>query len=229
MADNKLQTAEKEVKKLDEFKDSEENKKAIAEAEGSINKKGKSNDKKKAAKKKEVVEIEREYIVPLRRGFLNVPKYKRAKKAVKILKEFMARHMGVRDGDLNKIKIDRYLNNEIWFRGIKKPMGKVRVFAKKIDGIVYVELAELPDVVRFAKAREEKRKTKVEKVKPKKVEKEKEEKTEEEKTEEVEDKKAETEREAKIEKAAVKELKHTAKAMTGKQEKQLIRRKAMKR
>ncbi len=207
---------EVEIKKLDDFKDSDENKEVIKKIEDSkkIESKPKVANEKK--KKSEVVELEREYVVPLRRGFLKVPRYRRAKKAVRILKEFMVQHMGVRDGDLRKIKIDGYLNNEIWFRGIKKPMGKVRVRAKKIDGIVYVELIDLPDVVKFAKAREEKKKLAVEKVKPKKkAEKEKEiaDKDKDgidDKVEEKEDKKAEAEREMKIEKAAVKEIKHTA-------------------
>ena len=44
------------------------------------------------------IELEREYIVPLKRGSLKVPRYKRAKKAVKTLKEFLAKHMKVNMG-----------------------------------------------------------------------------------------------------------------------------------
>ena len=241
----------KEVKKLDDVKDTPENKAAIAESEGKVvdakeiektkemikttleadPNKIKENIKKEMGKaeskvavekvskkdKKDKVELEREYVVPLRRGFLNVPRYRRAKKAVRVLKEFMVRHMNVRDGDLKKIKIDGYLNNELWFRGIKKPMGKVKVRAKKIDGIVYVELAEIPDVVRYAKAREEKRKMAAEKIKPKKIKAEKEDEVADkdkdgvdDKKEEAESKKAGAEKAMKVEKAAAKELKHTA-------------------
>jgi len=163
-----LASVKKEVKKLDDVKDSPGNKAVIAEAEGkTVGDENKprtartdtdSGKKEKVSKKdkksKEVVEIEREYVVPLRRGFLNVPRYRRAKKAVRVLKEFMVRHMGVRDRDLGKVKVDINLNNEIWFRGIKKPMSKVKVRAKKVGGIVYVELAEVPDVVGFKIARE---------------------------------------------------------------------------
>jgi len=115
------------------------------------------------------------------------------------------------------VKIDGYLNNEIWFRGIKKPMGKIKVRARKIDGIVYVELAEIPDVVKFVKSREEKRKLAAEKIKPKKVKAEKEVVDEDkdkdgvdDKKEEAEDKKAGAEKAAKVEKAVSKEMKHTA-------------------
>ena len=220
----------KETKKLEEFKDSEENKKVVAETEGKIEprttrtdadtkKKFKKDDKKKDDVK---VELEREYVVPLRRGFLNVPKYKRAKKAIRVLKEFMVRHMSVRDGDLKKVKIDGYLNNEIWFRGIKNPLGKVKVRAKKIDGIVYVELAELPDVVKFVKARDDKKKAKAASqsnrkratsdAKKKEVEEvvDKDKDGVDDKVEEKEDKKSGVEKEMKLEKAVSKEMRHTA-------------------
>jgi hypothetical protein len=142
--------------------------------------------------------------------------------------------MGVRDGDLGKVKIDVYLNNEIWFRGIKKPMNKVKVRAIKKGGIVYVELAEIPKVVSFAKAREIKRKLAAEKVKPKKVKAEKEKEVADkdkdgvdDKKEEEEDKKAGAEKAAKVEKAAVKVEKHTAQ---GKHAKKVMPvRKALKR
>ena len=62
------------------------------------------------------VELEREYIVPLRKGWLKVPKYKRANKSMKTLKEFIAKHMKVYDRDLRKIKVDQILNNEMRFR-----------------------------------------------------------------------------------------------------------------
>lgn len=102
--------------------------------------------------------LEREYIVPLRRGWLKVPEYKRASKAVKTLKEFIARHMKVYDRDLRKIKVDILLNNEIRFRGMRKPLAFVNVKAKKFeDGIVRVELAKIPDKLKFKKSRDEKK------------------------------------------------------------------------
>ena len=50
--------------------------------------------KKKKQKKKEKeakVVLEREYVVPLRRKVRLVPRYRRAKKAVRVLKEFIAK------------------------------------------------------------------------------------------------------------------------------------------
>jgi ribosomal protein L31E len=100
--------------------------------------------------------LEREYNVPLRKGFLKVQEYKRATKAVKTLKEFLARHMKVYDRDLRKIKLDIDLNNEIRFRGMKKPLAKIKVHAKKFDdGIVRVSLVDIPAHIKFARLREE--------------------------------------------------------------------------
>lgn len=157
-------------KSLEVLKETPENKKAVAKSEGKkVEKKKEDSKKSKSAvekigskeSKKKVVKsdddiAEREYVVPLRRGFLNVPQYRRAKKAVRILKEFMVRHMAVRDRDLRKVKVDINLNNEIWFRGIKKPLAKVKVKAVKKDGVVYVTLSEPSDFVKFKIARDEK-------------------------------------------------------------------------
>ena len=57
--------------------------------------------------------LEREYIIPLRREINKVPRYRKTEKAIKAIKKFLARHMKIRDRDLNKIKIDRYLNEEM--------------------------------------------------------------------------------------------------------------------
>ncbi len=215
-----------ESKKLEEFKESDENKKAIAESEGKaveVKKERKESTpavtkvKKKGKKTEGKAELEREYIVPLRKGFLNVPHYRRAKKAVKTLKEFMVRHMNIRDGDTRKVKINIHLNNEIWFRGIKKPLTKIKVKAKKIGGIVYVELADVPKVVKFKMAREEKVKmaSVVDKKGAKKTEKEKVEADKDkdgvdDKKEEDERKKAGAEKAASVAKEKNRDLKRTA-------------------
>ena len=104
--------------------------------------------------KEQKITIEREYVVPLRREWLKVPKYRRAKKAVRALKEFIAKHMKVYDKDLTKIKVDIYLNNELRFRGMKKPLAKVKVKAIKYEsGEVAVKLVELPKHLEFELAR----------------------------------------------------------------------------
>ncbi len=132
-----------------------------------------AKDKKQEPK----IVLEREYNVPLRKGWLKVPKYKRAAKAVKTLKQFIARHMKIYDRDLRKVKIDITLNNEIRFRGMKKPLSQVKIKAKKFDdGIVKVELLNIPDPLKFKKSKQEKKsaevKKKVEEIKKEKAGKE---------------------------------------------------------
>ena len=108
--------------------------------------------------------LEREYIIPLRREWLKVPEYKRANKAIKAIKEFLVKHMKVYDRDLRKIKIEQVLNNEIRFRGMRKPQSKIKILAKKYDNdIVKVELIDIPAHVKFARLREEKANEAIEK------------------------------------------------------------------
>ena len=100
--------------------------------------------------------VEREYIIPLRVEWKKVPRYRRAAKAIKAIKEFLVRHMKIYDRDLKKIKIDKYLNEQIWFRGIKRPPHKIKVKAIKDGENVKVELVNFPDKLKFKKLREEK-------------------------------------------------------------------------
>lgn len=135
------------------------------------------------AEKERKIVLEREYVVPLRDEWLKVPLYKRANKAVKALKQFMVRHMKVYDRDLRKIKVDIYLNNEIKFRGMKKPLAFIKVKAIKYDdGIVEVKLVDLPKHIEFEIARNAKREAeKTKQAKPKKPEEAKVEESQEEK------------------------------------------------
>lgn len=94
------------------------------------------------AKKEESAKVvlERVYTVPLRRFWLYTPKYRRAKRAVNALKDFMMKHMKA-----TEVKIGKYANQEIWKRGIKSPPHHIKVEAKKDDkGIVMVELVGAP-------------------------------------------------------------------------------------
>jgi len=202
----------------DEDEDEEESKPAVAKEK---------KDKKKDKEEKPV--LEREYIIPLRRKVWKVPKYKRAKKAIRVIREFLTRHMKVDDRDLKKIKIDKWLNQEIWFRGIKKPPAKIKVKASKFEsGEVKVELVDIPDKVKFDIAREEKKKKAGEKVVKKEVVKPIEEKkTKEEEKEEEEKEEAVVEAGFKKQKEEAGKEKHTSKVKPAKQ--MQIHRKAMKR
>ena len=175
---------------------------------------------------KKTEKIEREYTIPLRRQVDKVPRYKKANKAIRTIKEFLVRHMNVRDGDLKKIKIDKFLNEEVWFRGIRKPPQKIKVKVVKENGIVRAELFDYKDKLKFKKAREDKREAKAEEaVKAKKAvapaaepvhsheghdHGETVEKTDEEKKDEKEKKAAVAEVGQKIRKELAKETKHYA-------------------
>ena len=87
--------------------------------------------------------LEREYIIPLRAKVRTAVRYKKANKAIRVIKEFLARHMKVVDRDLNKIKLDLAVNEAVWARGIKKPIHKIKVKAIKEGDIVRVTLVEL--------------------------------------------------------------------------------------
>jgi len=81
---------------------------------------------------------ERVYTIPLRKGFKDTARYKKTKKAVTVLREFLARHMKT---SLDKVYIGRNLNIELWKHGIKNPPGKIKVVVIKEDnGDVKAEL-----------------------------------------------------------------------------------------
>ena len=75
--------------------------------------------------------------------------------------------MKVEDRDLNKVKIDPYLNNDVWFRGRTQPPARVKVKATKEGGIVSVTFANMPEIVGFEKAKIERRHKPSEAKKPK--------------------------------------------------------------
>jgi len=140
--------------------------------------------------KEEKIILEREYNIPLRKEWLKVPLYKRAKKAVKAIREFLARHMRA---DFENIKVGKWLNKEMWKHGIKRPPHHIKVKAIKNDeGIVKVELAQLPkEALEEAKEEKKEEKKPEEKVEEKKAEEEKKEIKEEEEKEEKEKKEKE--------------------------------------
>lgn len=83
--------------------------------------------------------IQRTYNVPLRKEWLKVPKYKRAKKAVTGLKIFLTRHM-----KCENLIIGKHLNEAIWKHGIKNPPHHVKVDVLREDDLVVAELSGKP-------------------------------------------------------------------------------------
>lgn len=146
--------------------------------------------------------IEREYIIPLRREWLKTVRHKRAKKAITACREFLARHMKT---DIKNVKLGKWLNQILWARGIKKPLGKVKVKVVKEGDIVRAELSELSE---YNKKIDNKEKAKIEASKKTKKEIE----TEAKKVEEVK----------KIEETAKEELKEEIKEKEKKAEEKIM-------
>lgn len=200
--------------------------------------------KSKPLKKEETKTLEREYIIPLREKCRSVPRYKKTNKAIKTVKEFLVRHMKIRDRDLKKIKLDTYLNEALWSRGIRSPPSKIKVKAVKEGDIVKVELVDMSKKLESKRLREEKREKKAMEVIEKKtkkikedVKKEEPKKLEDEKSSEkvqtLPDKKIEQEKKSavveagkELGKAAAKKAKHTAK---GSEKSPVVQRKALAR
>lgn len=84
--------------------------------------------------KEEIID-ERIYIVPLaiaRRG----PRNKRAKKAIRYLREYITRHFKP-----ESLVISQEVNEKIWERSIQKPPRKLKVrVTKNIDGLCVIYL-----------------------------------------------------------------------------------------
>jgi len=108
------------------------------------------------AKKEIQNKVEREYIIPLRSQYQKTVRYKKTPKAIRTIKEFLVQHMQIRDRDLNKIKVDKKLNEMVWMRGIKNPPHKVKVRAVKEGEIIRVYAVDLPPTLHYKKLREEK-------------------------------------------------------------------------
>lgn len=157
--------------------------------------------------------IEREYVIPLRRFWVNVPHYNRTSKAIKAIKSFVAKHMKVADRDVDKVKLDVYLNNELWFRGRTNPPSKVKVKVRKEGDLVHVTFFDTPKQVTFLQAKHARRHQKSEKKAPAPAVKETpvEQKTEEQKVEEKEKEKAVAEQGIKEAEKVAKAQKHVTK------------------
>jgi large subunit ribosomal protein L31e len=81
---------------------------------------------------------ERIYTVPLRKAYWTGSRLRRANKSVRILREFVERHMKPEE-----LLIQPEVNEKIWARGIQKPPRRVRIRAtKNADNLVRVYLAE---------------------------------------------------------------------------------------
>jgi large subunit ribosomal protein L31e len=90
------------------------------------------------------------YTINLRRLYWG-KRTNRAKRAVRLVREFVARHFGVEPED---VKIDNTVNNYLWSRSITKPPARVQVYVTvKTESteegekkVAYVTLANVENV-----------------------------------------------------------------------------------
>jgi large subunit ribosomal protein L31e len=82
---------------------------------------------------------EKIHIIPLRKEWLKVPRWKRSRKSIRAVREYLIKHMKSED-----VKLGKYLNEFIWERGMKKPLGKVKVRVSKDGEVVRAELFDAP-------------------------------------------------------------------------------------
>lgn len=83
--------------------------------------------------------MERAYTIPLRVVYNRAARKERAKRAMKHIREFVAKHMKVSP---ENVKIHPSVNMLVWQRGIEKPPRKVRVVAVKEGETVWVYTQE---------------------------------------------------------------------------------------
>ena len=101
--------------------------------------------------------LERTYTIPLRKEYSKVPGWRKTKKAVTALKQFLSKHMKSED-----VKLGKALNDNLWKNGIKNPPHKVKVSVTKDDkGVVNAELFGVK-VEKPAPKKEVKKETKIE-------------------------------------------------------------------
>jgi len=87
-------------------------------------------------------ELTRTYVVPLGVVY-ETPAYRRAKKAVTIIREFATRHMKAK-----QVSIDTEVNELLWSRGIRHPPRRITLeMERDEDGVVKVRLPPEPEKV----------------------------------------------------------------------------------
>ena len=129
------------------------------------------------ARKHNMTADERTYIIPLRKAWENVPDYARAKKAVKVTKAFVMKHMKV-----ESVSMGKYVHKKLMEHGRKNPPHKVEVKVWKDGEKVKFDLVGAPEEKKEEPTTKKKGKTLADKVKEaKETPKESEEKKEKEK------------------------------------------------
>jgi large subunit ribosomal protein L31e len=138
--EEEVEKPEEEVEKPEEEVEAEEVEEEEVEAEEveeeeEIKEKApkKRRGERRAGKEAVTGVLERVYTIPFR-CVKNIPKNRRARRAIKEIRIFTQRHM-----KSDNIWIDNRVNALVWARGAEKPPSKIKVKATKFDdGLVEV-------------------------------------------------------------------------------------------
>ena len=129
----KTSKEEPEIEEIEEAEEIEEVEEAPAKPE-----KAEAVPEVEEPEEEEEIIDERIYTVPLRRAYWSGSRLRRSNRAVRVLREFVERHMKPEE-----LLIQPEVNERIWARGIQKPPRRVRIRAtKNSDNLVRVYLAE---------------------------------------------------------------------------------------
>lgn len=162
-----------------------------------------AKDKKKGEAE---IKLQRVYNIPLRKITEGTPRYRKAKRAIHGIREFLARHMKAEEKD---IKLGEYLNMKVWERSIRNIPHHVKVdVTKDSEGKVKAELVGAP-------VKEKRPESKKKAEKPK----EKESKAEEAVEKKADETKTKLDKAKKVEKEEIDLLKRTEKEHHTKKEK----------
>ena len=124
---------EPEIEEIEETEEIEEVEEAPADAE-----EVEAPVVEEEPEEEEEIIDERIYTVPLRKAYWTGSRLRRSNRAVRVLREFVERHMKPEE-----LLIQPEVNERIWARGIQKPPRRVRIRAtKNSDNLVRVYLAE---------------------------------------------------------------------------------------
>jgi len=100
---------------------------------------------------------EKIFTIPLRKDWLKAPRYKRGKRAIHSLRDYLSKHLK------KEVRIGKYLNSEIWARGNRKPPARVKIRIEEDKDKLTAELINAPREIK----KEEKKKGKLETLKDK--------------------------------------------------------------
>ncbi|MBI5635794.1 hypothetical protein HY993_02410, partial [Candidatus Micrarchaeota archaeon] len=126
--EKKTEASKTPALKKDEKASKPVEKKEEAKAGKKEEKKQEKKEEKKQEKKK--VLLSRVHTVPLLKAY-EKPQTKRGNTAIRLLREFIARHL--KQPNRKLIKIDNAVNSAILARGAIKPLKKVRVLTEKLE------------------------------------------------------------------------------------------------